>query len=232
MHQGLPLARSALLATSGLLVALALHGLLGLGLIPAAGLPATAVMAAGLFMHRRVRPDGATGWDPCLLLTLGTGVLALTSAGILPGEDAAGSGFAVLGLAAYPLLIIGLLRLQSARVAEREADVLVQAGLVATTVAVALWVLATPARIRLEIPLGTAEVSVALLALDLLLLTMAPSTCCSFPGSASSPTGGWPSASRFSAVPTWPPRSPCSRGSGPPTVWCPRWRSWPSSSWR
>jgi diguanylate cyclase (GGDEF)-like protein len=93
-------------------------------------------------------------------------VLAFTSAGV-------GAGLAPIGLIAYPLLIIGLLRLQSARLPDREADVLVQAGLLATTFAIGLWVLATPARLRLDIPLGTAEVSVALAALDLLLLTMA-----------------------------------------------------------
>jgi diguanylate cyclase (GGDEF)-like protein len=174
MQPALPSARSALLATSAVLVALGLHAFLGFGPIPAAGIPATAVMAVGLFLHRRVRPpDAPAGWDPCLLLTLGVGVLAVTTAGILSGEDGSGPGLTPLGLAAYPLLIIGLLRLQSVRVREREADVLVQAGLVATTAAVGLWVLATPARLRLDIPLGTAELGVALAALDLLLLTMA-----------------------------------------------------------
>ena len=49
---------------------------------------------------------------------------------------------------------------------------LVEAGLVATTFALGLWVLATPARLRFGVPLGTAEVAVALAALDLLLLTL------------------------------------------------------------
>jgi diguanylate cyclase (GGDEF)-like protein len=151
----------------GLLMAFGLHGLIGLGPIPAVGIPAAAVMGAGLVLHRRPRPAGVpSNWmDPCLLLTVGTAVLAFTSAGSGRLGPAA--------LVAYPLLIIGLLRLQSARLPEREADVLVQAGLVATTFALALWVLATPARLRLGIPLGTAEISVALAALDLLLLTMA-----------------------------------------------------------
>jgi diguanylate cyclase (GGDEF)-like protein len=162
-----PWARLAAVA-GGLVAALGLHRGLGLGLIPSVGLPATAIMAAALAVHRRPRPAGVPhGWtDPCRLIVAGTGVLALTSAGV-------GSGLAPAGLVAYPLLIIGLLRLQGPRLPEREADVLVQAGLVATTFALVLWVLASPARLRLDIPLGTAEISVALAALDLLLLTMA-----------------------------------------------------------
>ncbi len=106
-------------------------------------------MALGLLLYRRPRPGGVPlGWvDPCLLITAGTALLALTSAGIVPGRDG-GAGRGSMALVAYPLLIIGLLRLQSARLPEREADVLVQAGLVATTFAIGLWVLATPARIR------------------------------------------------------------------------------------
>jgi diguanylate cyclase (GGDEF)-like protein len=167
VDQGYPWARPATVA-AGLFAALGLHTVLGLGLIPAAGIPATAVMVVALFVHRRPRPAGVeAAWtDPCRLIAVGTGVLALTSAGV-------GPGLAPLGLVAYPVLIIGLLRLQGARLPEREADVLVQAGLLATTFAIALWVLATPARLRLDIPLGTAEISVALASLDLLLLTMA-----------------------------------------------------------
>src|SRR5688572_6451932 len=167
VDHGSPWARLAAVA-AGLFAALVLHGVFGLGLIPSAGIPATAVMVGALFVHRRPRPTGVDGpWtDPCRLIAVGTGALALTSAGV-------GSGLGPFGLVAYPLLIIGLLRLQSARWPEREADVLVQAGLLATTFAIGLWVLATPARIRLDIPLGTAEILVALAALDLLLLTMA-----------------------------------------------------------
>ncbi len=167
VDQRFPWARLAAVA-GGTVAALILHALVGLGWITSAGLPATAIMVAALAVHRRARPVGVgPGWtDPCRLLAAGTGVLALTSAGL-------GSGMAPVGLLAYPLLIIGLLRLQSARLPDREADVLVQAGLLATTFAIGLWVLATPARLRLDIPLGTAEVSVALAALDLLLLTMA-----------------------------------------------------------
>ena len=146
----------------------------GFGLIPATGIPAAAAMAFGLVLHRRPRPLGVPArWtDPCLLVTAGTALLALTNAGISPGPEG-GAGLGSVALLAYPLLIIGLLRLQSARLHEREADVLVQAGLVATTFAIGLWVLVTPARIRWDVPLGVAEVSVALAALDLLLLILA-----------------------------------------------------------
>jgi len=162
-----PWLRPAALA-AGLVIAAALHTLIGLGPVPAFGIPATAAMVLGLFVHRRPRPAQApAGWiDPLLLITLGCAVLALTGAGLGRG------GWASVGLAAYPLLIIGFLRLQSARFPEREADVLVQAGLVAMTFALGLWALAGPARGRLGIPLGTAEIAVALAALDLLVLTL------------------------------------------------------------
>ena len=171
---GPPWARVAALG-GGLVLAAGLHFVVGLGPIPAAGIPATAAMVLGLVLHRRPRPPGVpAGWtDPCLLFTAGIALLALASGGIARGAGGAGSGLASVGLVAYPLLIIGLLRLQSARLPEREADVLVEAGLVATTFALLLWALATPARIRLGVPLGAAEISVALAALDLLLLTLA-----------------------------------------------------------
>ena len=171
---GWPWARAAALA-AGLVVAGALHAVVGLGPIPAVGIPAAAVMGSGLVLHRRPRPARVPpGWtDPWILVTLGIAVLAFTGAGIAPGRDGAGTGLASVGLGAYPLLVIGLLRLQSARLPEREADVLVEAGLVATMFALVLWVLVSPARLRLGIPLGAAEVAVALAALDLLLITLA-----------------------------------------------------------
>ncbi|MDQ1516507.1 MAG: hypothetical protein QOE80_2337 [Actinomycetota bacterium] len=166
-ESGAPWARWAAVA-AGIVLGAALHVVAGLGPIPSAGIPATAVMAFGLVLNRRPRPAQAPpGWvDPCLMVTAGVGVLAVTGAGI-------GTGVPSAGLGAYPLLIIGLLRLQSARLPEREADVLVEAGLVATSFALLVWVLATPARLRLGIPLGAAEATVALAALDLLLLTLA-----------------------------------------------------------
>jgi diguanylate cyclase (GGDEF)-like protein len=170
---GSPWAR--VLAVAGALVlAAGLYLGAGFGAVPSAGIPAAAAMAFGLVLHRRPRPRAAPpGWaDPCLLITAGAALLAVTSAGIGPGPQG-GAGRGSVALVAYPLLIIGLLRLQSARLPEREADVLVQAGLVATTFAIGLWVLATPVRIRWDVPTGLAEVSVALAALDLLLLTLA-----------------------------------------------------------
>jgi diguanylate cyclase (GGDEF)-like protein len=169
---GSPWAR-VLAVVGALVLAAGLHFGAGFGAVPAAGIPAAAAMAFGLVLHRRPRPSGVpVGWtDPCLLIAAGTALLAATSAGIGPGADG-GAGLGSVALVSYPLLIIGLLRLQSARLPEREADVLVQAGLVATTFAIGLWVLATPARIRWDVPMGLAEVSVALAALDLLLLTL------------------------------------------------------------
>jgi len=173
-RSGLPWPRAAALA-AGVVVAAVLSGVVGLGLIPAVGLPAVAVTGgAFVFLHRRPRPARVSpGWiDPALLITAGFAVLALTGAGIV-ARPGGGTAWASAGLAAYPLLIIGFLRLQSARLPDREADVLVQAGLVATTFALGLWLLAGPALARFSIPLGTAELAVALAALDLLLLTLA-----------------------------------------------------------
>jgi diguanylate cyclase (GGDEF)-like protein len=172
---GLPSPWARVLAMAGALVlAAGLHFGAGFGPIPATGIAAAAAMAFGLVLHRRPRPKRVPrGWtDPCLFITAGVAVLALTSSGIGSGVDG-GAGWGPIGLLAYPLLTIGLLRLQSVRLPERAADVLVQAGLVATTFALGLWVLSTPARVRLGVPLGVAEVSVALAALDLLLLTLA-----------------------------------------------------------
>jgi diguanylate cyclase (GGDEF)-like protein len=163
-----------LAVVGALVLAAGLYQGAGFGAVPAAGIPAAAAMAFGLVLHRRPHPRGVpSGWtDPSLLITAGTALLALTGAGIGSGPNV-GAGLGSVALVAYPLLIIGLLRLQRARLPEREADVLVQAGLVATTFAIGLWVLATPARIRWDVPMGLAEVSVALAALDLLLLTLA-----------------------------------------------------------
>ena len=158
----------------GLVLAAGLRFGAGFGVISAAGIPAAAAMAFALLLHRRPRPRSVPPrWvDPCLLITAGTAVLALTSAGIRPGPGS-GAGLGSMALVAYPLLIIGLLRLQSARLPEREADVLVQAGLVATTFALVLWVFVRPAQIPTPVAPGAAEVAVALAALDLLLLTLA-----------------------------------------------------------
>jgi diguanylate cyclase (GGDEF)-like protein len=132
------------------------------------------VAATGLALHRRPRPARVPpGWiDPTLLIGAGFAVLALTGAGIVPWPGG-GAPWASFGVIAYPLLVIGFLRLQSARLPEREADVLVQAGLVATTFALGLWLLAGPAEARYGIPLGTAELAVTLAALDLLVVTLA-----------------------------------------------------------
>ena len=165
--------RAAALA-AGVVLAAGLHFLVGLGPVPAVGIPAVGVTLAGLVLNRRPRPAHVpAGWiEPSLLVTAGFAVLAVTGAGIVPWPGG-GAGWASGALGAYPLLIIGLLRLQSARLPEREADVLVQAGLVATTFALGLWLLAGPAQVRLAIPFGTAELAVALAALDLLVLTLA-----------------------------------------------------------
>ena len=91
---------------AGLVVAFALFAVVGLGPVPAVGIPAAAVMGSGLVLHRRPRPAGAPAGraDPWLLITLGVGILAFTGAGagIAPGAAGAGTGLASAGLAAYP----------------------------------------------------------------------------------------------------------------------------------
>ena len=67
------------------------------------------------------------------MLAAGVGILAATNAGTSssPTHD----GFVALAaIAAYPLLAFGLLRLLCARLPHRVADVLAQAGMVATVV--------------------------------------------------------------------------------------------------
>ena len=91
------------LAVAGALVlAAGLYLGAGFGALPSAGIPAAAVMAFGLVLHRRPRPLGvATGWaDPCLLITAGTALLAVTSAGIGAGPRG-GAGLGAVALVVY-----------------------------------------------------------------------------------------------------------------------------------
>src|SRR2546423_8515828 len=128
-RSGLPWPRAAALA-AGVVVAAVLSGVVGLGLIPAVGLPAVAVTGgAFVFLHRRPRPARVSpGWiDPALLITAGFAVLALTGAGIV-ARPGGGTAWASAGLAAYPPRILGFLRPPSPPPPGPEAYRLVPAG--------------------------------------------------------------------------------------------------------
>jgi hypothetical protein len=100
---GLPSPWARVLAVVGALVlAAGLHFGAGFGPIPATGIAAAATMAFGLVLHRRPRPKRVPrGWtDPCLFITAGVAVLALTSVGIGSAVDG-GAGWWPVGLLAY-----------------------------------------------------------------------------------------------------------------------------------
>ena len=132
----LPLLRS--LVMGGVVLTLSLlwraHVLGRVGVGPLAGGLAVAGLLVGMRLHlrgdsaRSLRSSG-TWW----LLAVGLGILAATNAGA--GSSSTHGGFAALAaLGAYPFLGLGLLRLLSARLPRRSADVLAQAGIAATVV--------------------------------------------------------------------------------------------------
>jgi diguanylate cyclase (GGDEF)-like protein len=151
-----------------------LHALAGIGLVRAAGLLAVGAILAGVVLHRRSGPSLFPPWrtEPWLPITAGVAVLAVTNGGTLAAaHPSAPSG--MLALAAYPLIAAGLLRMLSGRLPNRRADVLVEAGLVATLFGLALWALVAPGRLEFGLSMAVSVTTVALAALDLLLLTVA-----------------------------------------------------------
>ncbi len=144
------------------------------GVVQVIGLLAVAGIVAGVRLHRR--PDGhpaATGHvEPWLLIAAGLVVQVATRAGALAPDPTRPSWPALLALVSYPLLAAGLLRMLNARLPDRGADVLVQAGLVATLFGLLLWTAIAPERHQAGVPTLVAALSIALPALDLMLLTV------------------------------------------------------------
>jgi diguanylate cyclase (GGDEF)-like protein len=147
---------------------------LDVGVIHVVGLLAVVGILAGIGLHRRQdrRPRLTGQIEPWLFIVAGVAVLAATKAGTAGSPGAGLSPVRVAALVSYPLLAAGLLRLLSGRLPDRGADVLVQAGLVATVSGLAIWAAIAPERHQLGMGTGVAVLSVALPALDLLLLTI------------------------------------------------------------
>ncbi|HLF40004.1 MAG TPA: EAL domain-containing protein [Acidimicrobiia bacterium] len=171
--------RRVMFAAAGavaLLVVIGGRAVIGIGISHIAGFVAVAGTLAGVVLYRRpdLRSREAGRVEPWLLIAGGVAVQAVTSAGTRIGTvpGASPTVLDILALTAYPLFTIGLLRLLSGRLPDREADVLVQAGLVATVFGLAMWAAVSPERLHNDVHLVVAVVSIALPALDLLLLTI------------------------------------------------------------
>jgi diguanylate cyclase (GGDEF)-like protein len=149
------------------------RGLFGIGLVHVAGLLAFAGILVGVALHRRnaTLPTSAGRVEPWLLIAAGVAILAATAAGT--GAGGPSGAREILALAGYPLLVMGMLRLLSGRLPGRDADVLVQAALVATIFGLGLWAIGAPERLHPLVSIGTSVASVALPAFDLVLLTIA-----------------------------------------------------------
>jgi diguanylate cyclase (GGDEF)-like protein len=151
-----------------------IRAVLGIGLLHLAGFLAVAAIMAGIALHRRqdLRTRATGRVEPWLFIAAGIAVQAVTRAGIAGGHGAELSPVRIAALASYPLLAAGLMRLLSGRLPDRSADVLVQAGLVATVFGLAMWAAIAPDRHQFGVGTGVAVISIALPALDLLLLTI------------------------------------------------------------
>jgi len=170
-----PVLRASVIGGGAALTASLFWGLQGVGrdaVAPLAGGLAVAGLLVGMRLHlkgeaaRNLRSSG-----PWWLLAAGIAVLAATSAGT-SAAPRHGGFTALVAVAAYPLLGLGLLRLLSARLPHRSADVLAQAGMVATVVGFGFAaVLAPQLHDRLASPYALAIL--ALPALDAALLVIA-----------------------------------------------------------
>ena len=104
------------------------------GVAPIAGGLAVAGLLVGVRLHLKSESVRALRSSrPWWLIAAGVATLATTSAGTAASPSHGGIA-ALAALAAYPLLGLGLLQLLCARLPHRSADVLAQAGMVATVV--------------------------------------------------------------------------------------------------
>ena len=170
-----PVVRAGVLGGAGALVlalVLEVRALFGIAVPYLAGLLALAGILSGVVLYRRSSPRSTGRVEPWLLIAGGVAVLAATNAGTAMGSAGrAGSwSLGLAALAAYPFLVVGLLALLRGRRPDRDADVLVEAGLVATLFGVAIWALISHRGHQVPVPM--LAVSVALLALDIVLVTI------------------------------------------------------------
>jgi diguanylate cyclase (GGDEF)-like protein len=132
-----PVLRAAVIGGGALLTLSLFWGLHGIGrdgVVPLAGALAVAGLLVGMRLHLKRESPRSLQWSgPWWLLAAGIAVLAATSAGTSAFPSS--TGFTALAaVGAYPFLGLGLLRLLTARLPHRSADVLAQAGMVATVV--------------------------------------------------------------------------------------------------
>ena len=149
-------------------------------LVHTAGIVTLVAVAGGIWLYRRhdvlpplvgkVEPWWFLGGGIALLVVGGSGPTAPPGLAPLPAGNAL--WFSLFALGAYPLLSMGVMRLVVARVPDRQNDILVEAGLTATAIALVLWVWVKP-----DMALGTNQVGltlvrIALPSLDAGLLTI------------------------------------------------------------
>ena len=135
------------IAVGGLTVTLAglayFRGLgpLGVPWVSAMGVAALGAVLVGIRTYRRqgTNPPSAGAIEPWWLLGAGLGLVVLTSGAFAPNSPLWLEGAA---LCCYPPVVLGLLRLISGRMAGRDADTLVDAGLAATGFGLILWIMA------------------------------------------------------------------------------------------
>lgn len=142
-----PAVRAAVIGGGALLTLSLFWGLHGIGrdgVVPLAGALAVAGLLVGMRLHLKRESARSLRWSgPWWLLAAGIAVLAATSAGTIASPTTAGFT-ALVAVGAYPFLGLGLLRLLTARLPHRSADVLAQAGMVATVVGFGFAAVLTP----------------------------------------------------------------------------------------
>ena len=149
-------------------------------LVHVAGIVTLVAVFAGVWLYRRgdTLPAQAGGIEPWWLLGAGIALLVFGGSGprATPGLAPLPAGnalwFSLLALSSYPLLSTGVLRLVAARVPDRQSDILVEAGLTATAVALVLWAWVKPDMALGTNQIGMAVVRIALPSLDAGLLIM------------------------------------------------------------
>jgi diguanylate cyclase (GGDEF)-like protein len=142
------------------------------------GVVALAALGVGLpGLRAMLGPDRPPWHHPRAarpLLSAGLVLMALSGGAAWLGQDPGHLITAVIGVAAYPFLALGLLRLACRPSARREIDLLIEAGLGAAASGLGLWVaLASPDGGFGRSPVPTAVLTILLCALDVGVATLA-----------------------------------------------------------